>query len=143
MKIARVLLLTCLAAPAARSAGPAASPVSNVGAAGPVLQLAPKGAFELIVKHRKAKDLVVIDIRSPEDFAAGHLPGAINMQYDEKKFADEIAKFTKSKSYLLNCAGGKSSFKAAKAMTGQGFKPVYNLDGGIAAWTGYGLPTTK
>lgn len=136
MKSALGLLLTLLPLAArARTTAPAAAPAPAPG----VTLIQPKNAFELMVQHRKAKDLVVIDVRAPEEFAKGHLPGAINIQYDADTFAKTVAHLDKAKSYLLNCGGGRSSALAAADMAQLGFSSLYDLKGGLSAWTDFGF----
>jgi rhodanese-related sulfurtransferase len=92
------------------------------------------------VDASKAMDLIsngsviVIDVREPYEFAAGHIPGAVLIPLG--RFAGESASLDKNKQYLLVCRSGNRSAEAARFMVGQGFKHVYNLKGGMLSWTG-------
>ena len=86
---------------------------------------------------------VVLDIRSPEDFAAGHIRDARHIPLKElKSRISELDKF-KSKSVIVVCSSGAQSSRAAGVLKGAGFGDVYSLDGGLAAWRAQGLPTAK
>lgn len=90
----------------------------------------------------KKKNLVV-DVRTPEEVAEGHLPGSININFLGENFAQEIETLNKKKTYLLYCKSGNRTRKAADLMEKAGFKHVYMLDGGITAWNAAGKPTEK
>jgi rhodanese-related sulfurtransferase len=86
---------------------------------------------------------VVLDIRSPEDFAAGHIRDARHIPLKElKSRVSELDKF-KSKSVIVVCSSGAQSARAASVLKSAGFGEVYSLDGGLAAWRAQGLPTAK
>jgi rhodanese-related sulfurtransferase len=86
---------------------------------------------------------VVLDIRSPEDFAAGHIRDARHIPLKElKSRVSELDKF-KSKSVIVVCSSGAQSARAASVLKSAGFGDVYSLDGGLAAWRAQGLPTAK
>ncbi|WP_139922217.1 rhodanese-like domain-containing protein [Hymenobacter sp. DG01] len=69
---------------------------------------------------------VLLDVRSPEEFAAGHLPGAQNLDYRADDFAQQVAKLDPKQNYVLYCASGNRSGKAAILMQEKGFKQVVN-----------------
>jgi len=89
----------------------------------------------------KKGDLLV-DVRTPEEYQAGHLKGALLSDFAGGQFAEQIKGWDKNKTYYLYCASGNRSGKAAKLMSEAGFKQVYNL-GGFATLKEAGLPTTK
>lgn len=79
--------------------------------------------------------LIIVDARTPEEFADGHLDGAINVDVKADDFTEQILKMSKEESYLVYCRSGKRSTKASNIMADQGFKTLYNMDGGYLAWT--------
>ena len=92
-------------------------------------------------KLRAGTNWVVLDVRSPAEFEGGHIPGALNVDFRSKTFADEVTKLDKSKSYLVYCGSGYRSARACTQMSGLKFKETANLLGGIGAWTDAGNKT--
>lgn len=80
--------------------------------------------------------VMLIDVRTPEEFAEGHLAGAINMNINDSGFESSLARLDKSKTYLIYCRSGARSGRAGNLMVSKGFTTIYNLDGGILAWKG-------
>lgn len=103
------------------------------------LQLRPIGEIQEIVEAPPA-DLVILDIRTPEEFAAGHLAGAINIDYYADDFEDRLAALDLEVPYVMYCNSGNRSSNALPVMDSIGFQEVHELDGGIQAWFGAGLP---
>jgi rhodanese-related sulfurtransferase len=86
---------------------------------------------------------VVLDVREPGDFAAGHLLDAKNIPLKElANRMSELQKF-KSKTVIAVCQSGVQSSKAAAQLKRAGFEQVVSLDGGVAAWQAQGLPLAK
>jgi rhodanese-related sulfurtransferase len=86
---------------------------------------------------------VVVDIRAPEEFAAGHLRDAKNLPVKElPQRAGELDK-NKEKNVIIVSRNGMDASKAVRSLNKAGFTNVYCLDGGIAAWQAQGLPTTR
>jgi rhodanese-related sulfurtransferase len=85
-------------------------------------------------KSRIENKAVVLDVRSPEEFAKGHVPGAINIDIHAPGFAQKVAQFDKSKPILVNCHAGSRGAVASAELTKLGFKTVCNLEGGLSAW---------
>ena len=94
-------------------------------------------------KLRKDASVVVLDVRTAEEFADGHMPGAINLDIRGGKFAQTLAGLDKSKTYLVHCAVGGRSAKACGQMDGLKFEKVLNLSGGITAWEAAGHKAVK
>ncbi len=83
-------------------------------------------------------DVQVVDVRSPEEFASGGLPGAVNYNVNGGDFEKNLDKLDKSKPVLVYCLSGGRSGKAAEMMASKGFKEVYNMDGGMVRWRAEG-----
>lgn len=90
-------------------------------------------AFTAQMKNENA---VILDVRTPEEYAAGHIPHAILINFNAPDFAARIDSLNKSKTYLVYCAAGGRSAKASTMMAEKGFKDVYNLEGGFTQWNG-------
>ena len=80
------------------------------------------------------RDYVLVDVRTPEEFAQGALPEAVNISVTDLSFPFEIAKLDKEKPVLIYCKGGTRSARAAVAMKALGFDKIHELDGGYMAW---------
>jgi rhodanese-related sulfurtransferase len=85
----------------------------------------------------------VLDVRSADEFAAGHLRDAKNIPLAD--LANRIGELDKSKNrtVVVVCQSGARSDKAARQLAAAGFGDVWSLDGGVAAWQAAGLPVTK
>ena len=94
-------------------------------------------------KLRQQTNAVVLDVRTPKEFAAGHIPGAVNIDWNAADFGKKVAELDKSKTYLVHCAVGGRSAKASDKMTALQFIDVYNLEGGMKAWEKAGKPVEK
>jgi rhodanese-related sulfurtransferase len=76
--------------------------------------------------------VVVVDVRTPAEYAAGHLDGAINIDVESPTFAAQIAELDKDATYAVYCRTGRRSAVATGTMAESGFTKVYNLEGGLA-----------
>ena len=94
-------------------------------------------------KLRQQTNAVVLDVRTPKEFAAGHIPGAVNIDWNAADFGKKAAELDKSKTYLVHCAVGGRSAKASDKMTALQLTNVYNLEGGMKAWEKAGKPVEK
>jgi rhodanese-related sulfurtransferase len=84
--------------------------------------------------------LVVLDVRTPEEFAAGRLAGARNLDFYSATFADDLAALDREVPYLLYCRTDNRSAEVRGLMRELGFREVHEIDGGIVAWAEAGLP---
>lgn len=87
--------------------------------------------------------VVLLDVRTAGEYAAGHIDGAINIDVEGSSFAEEIQSLDPSKTYAIYCQSGRRSRAAIETMTNAGFAELFNLDTGIATWTGAGYPVVK
>jgi len=86
---------------------------------------------------------VVLDVREPKEFAAGHLRDAKNIPLKElPKRLGELEK-AKAKSVIVVCQSGVQSTKAVSQLSRAGFGSVFSLNGGLAAWQAQGMPVVK
>ena len=100
-------------------------------------------AADLVERNKDSTNFVIIDVRTPSEYAAGHLEKATNFNYSSSSFKSELEKLDKNKAYFIYCHSGNRSKKALEVMRELGFSEVYNILGGISAWTGSGFPTVK
>lgn len=97
------------------------------------------GAVDFQKKTQEA-GVVIVDVRTPAEFATGHLEGAININAEGASFDSEIAQLDKDASYAVYCQSGRRSGNAVSAMKEAGFTNLFNLSSGIQDWVGAGLP---
>ncbi len=110
--------------------------VSLVGSKGSVSAL---GATEMINR----RDALVVDIRSMNDFAKGHIINALNIPVNDlKKQIGTLDKY-RGKPVIVVCRSGNQSQLAVRQLRQAGFDEVYNLAGGMVGWQSANLPTTK
>lgn len=98
-----------------------------------------------LVSPGEAADLArdgvtILDIRTPEEFAAGHLDGAMMIDFYAPDFAASLANLERGATYVLYCRSGNRSAQAADLMTQLSFTDVAEIDGGVLAWSAAGLP---
>lgn len=92
------------------------------------------------VQANAPADLVVLDVRTAEEFADGHIEGAVMLDFYDPDFAAQIADLDPDVPYLLYCRSGNRSGQTAEIMEQLGFADVADVDGGILAWTDAGQP---
>lgn len=98
--------------------------------------------IEFSEKMKALPDAPVIDVRTPGEFAEGHLINALNFDWNGSSFDQQIAALDKSKPVLVYCRSGSRSAAAADHMRTAGFKEVYEMDGGFVNWRNANLPET-
>ncbi len=87
--------------------------------------------------------LVVLDVRAPEEFEGGRLPGAIMINIYDADFIERIGALDKSVPYLVYCKAGGRSAKAAEVMGQIGFTDVVDYGGGWLDWAMRELPVER
>ncbi|MCB9082006.1 MAG: rhodanese-like domain-containing protein [Lewinellaceae bacterium] len=85
--------------------------------------------------RKQYPDAVLLDVRTDAEFAGGSLPKAIHLNYFADDFIDRLEKMDPQQCYLLFCRTGRRSVRVGTLMRNLGFKNVFNLDGGMRAWT--------
>jgi rhodanese-related sulfurtransferase len=134
--IAAVALLTvAVVVGAGWLRGPAAAtpPVSKVDVA---------TAQQLIASHAGDSGFEVLDVRTPAEFAAGHIAGAVNVDLRSAGFTQQLGQLDRGATYLVYCHTGNRSAQAAAEMHNLHFDHVNDLEGGITAWTAAGGAVT-
>ena len=85
--------------------------------------------------------VTLLDVRTPEEFAAGHIAGAQNLDFYAEDFADQLGSLDRGSSYVVYCRSGNRSGRATALMAREDFTSVTDIEGGIQAWETAGLPT--
>ncbi len=134
-----VVLAALMAIPLLLGTGCTPAPPADAG----FVQVSPAEAQALIKDRSDDPDFVILDVRNPDEFAAGRIAGAVNACFLCDNFDGEIATLDKSKTYLLYCRSDNRSVTAAAQMSLEGFADVYDLAGGIKEWQARGLPVVE
>jgi rhodanese-related sulfurtransferase len=90
----------------------------------------------------KAPGTIVLDVRTPAEYAGGHLAQAQNIDIEASDFTSKIAALDKNATYAVYCRSGNRSGAALEQITAAGFTHVFDLAGGIGAWQNMGGPMT-
>jgi rhodanese-related sulfurtransferase len=126
---------TALALVAAVLAAPGAAPADEP-------QEAPSIApAELQARRDAGTAPVVLDVRTAEEYATGHVPGAVNIPFDQ--VAERISEVDAPHGVALYCMIGPRARKGEAALLAAGYESVLHLEGGLAAWQAAGLPVER
>lgn len=100
-------------------------------------------AAELHAQRESGTAPVVIDVRTSAEYASGHVPGAVNIPFDQ--VAQRIGELDTPNGVALYCMVGPRARKGESALLAAGYESVLHLDGGLAAWqaAGYAVETTQ
>jgi rhodanese-related sulfurtransferase len=96
-------------------------------------QLNNLSAQEFIAASNTCKDVVLIDVRTENEYKFGHLPNSINMDFFAEDFLDKIENLEKEKEYFIYCRSGRRSIRVCTWMRNGGFDnhKIFNLDKGL------------
>ena len=121
------------------AAGGAGTASPNPGA-GTVIRHADPAAAQKLLADSKVR---VLDIRTPAEFAAGHIQGAKLVDFNASDFKAKLGELDRNQPYLLHCASGRRSTKALETFKALGFQEIIHLDGGFNAWKAAGKPVVR
>lgn len=96
---------------------------------------------ELAARRTAGDAPLVIDVRSAQEYAAGHIPGAVNIAFDE--VATRIEEVDAPNGVALYCMVGPRARRGEAALLASGYSAVLHLEGGLAAWQAAGLPVER
>lgn len=99
--------------------------------------VSPEAAAEIIAN---TPDVVILDIRTPEEFAEGFVEGASNIDFYRSDFAGQLDVLDKDAPYVVYCRSDNRSGEAMEIFADLGFTNVTEIDGGIVNWYESGLP---
>lgn len=148
-----LLLAGCSSSTTAEAPSTAPAPASSAAVQGPGIASSPAAAtrpdspqrvdvetFSTVVTE---PGVTVVDVRTPAEFAAGHLEGAVNIDVESGDFATRIADLDPEGTYAVYCRSGNRSAVAVGQMAQADITGTYDLDGGIVAWEAAGLPVVS
>jgi rhodanese-related sulfurtransferase len=135
----RTAALLAAAALAATLGVAGCSGSTDVGVStGPTASAAPAAGAALdatdFAAALKRPGTTLVDVRTPAEYAQGHLPGAVNIDISSPDFAAQIATLDPAAPYAVYCRSGNRSGAALAQMAAMGFTGAYHLTGGIGAW---------
>ncbi len=129
IRLAIAIVLGAMVATASVAADPQLREASSVSAA------------ELQALRESGVAPVVIDVRTSEEYASGHIPGAVNIPFDQ--VAQRIAEVDAPHGVALYCMVGPRARKGEAALLAASYQKVFHLEGGLAAWQAAGLPVER
>lgn len=116
---------------------------NNKQAAGEYINLSAREFKETLDKAKGNPNALLIDVRTPAEYAEGHIEGARLIDFYAPDFRQRIAALDKNKTYFIYCRSGSRSGQVLQIMKELGFKKVYNLERGFNSWMQEGLPVEK
>jgi phage shock protein E len=91
----------------------------------------------------KKGEVVVLDVRTADEFSDGHIKGAVNLDFNGKDFKKAAAKLDPSKTYLVHCQAGGRSARSLPVLKEAGLQNLVHMADGFGGWADAGLPTRK
>jgi len=100
---------------------------------------------ETLLRRLQARDpdLVILDVRTPEEYASGHIDGAYNIAYDELPARGAELEHARHKDIVLYCRSGRRTAIAVETLHDLGFRRVLHLDGDMLAWRAARRPLSR
>lgn len=100
-------------------------------------------AQEYLKTFEQTKGAQLIDVRTPEEVQEGYIAGAKNINFYDENFAEQVKTLHKNQPVFLYCRSGGRSGKASQMLLEAGFTQVYDLQGGMNAWSSENMPIQK
>jgi len=100
-------------------------------------------ARDLIETNNENPNFIILDVRRISEYNQKHIRNAVEFDYYQNNFSDNLDTLIKTKIYLVHCASGGRSGNVCNQMQTMGFAEFYNMSGGINAWLNAGYDTTK
>jgi rhodanese-related sulfurtransferase len=100
-------------------------------------------AYNAIKDNKDNDNFVILDIRTPGEYATGHLENSVPIDFYSDTFAEDLNKLDKTKTYLVYCRSGNRSTNSLKVFSKLGFSRVLNMAGGIRGWLAADYPVVQ
>lgn len=97
----------------------------------------------MAAKMVQEKKVTIVDVRTPEEFSAGHIEGAQNISVNAEDFETKLAALDKSQPVLVHCQAGGRSKRSLETFKKLGFTNIYHLKDGFSGWEEAGQPVKK
>ena len=88
----------------------------------------PAAAQKLLAENKEVR---VLDVRTPAEYAEGHIAGALNVDFKASDFAENVAKLDKNTTYIVHCRSGKRSSSSLPILKENNFGTIYHLNKGF------------
>jgi rhodanese-related sulfurtransferase len=111
--------------------------------AGTLQTVSPRQFKALLDRHRGDSDVVLLDVRTPREFADGHIAGAVLVDYYAADYVDRLKRLDRDKTYFIYCRSGRRSGKTLEILQKLGFQHVYDLATGIIGWSHEHYPLVR
>lgn len=105
--------------------------------------LGPQEAHALIQQYADDPNFIILDVRTPAEFARGYIAKARNLDFYSNTFKQQLQELDKTKIYFVYCRSGNRSGRALKQMQRLEFTQIYGMTGGISKWSAQRLPLVK
>jgi rhodanese-related sulfurtransferase len=116
---------------------------ASAAAGSPVANVTVGNAQKLIKERAGNGNFVILDVRTPGEFAEGHIDGAVNVDVQSRDFEKRLRALDRNKSYLVYCRTGNRSRQAILAMEAVGFRSIFHMNEGIVRWKQQNLPLAR
>ena len=87
-----------------------------------------------LTEFLQINDAILVDVRRDDEYINGHIENSINIDYMSNEFVENTKRLDKNMPIILYCRSGRRSYLSAIILSENGFKEVYNLEGGILSW---------
>ncbi len=108
-----------------------------------VIDVSAGEAHVLIQENRGSPDFVILDVRTPEEYDEGHIEGAINLNFYDDDYREQLKNLDRDDTYLLFCRSGNRSGQTLDIMIEFEFTTIYHMIGGMNEWNREGLPVVR
>lgn len=141
--------LVLVAALFGAAVGHAAPPPAAPAAAPPAVSTLPEGVGKVRPAELAAKlapgasDVLVLDVRAPQEYAEGHVPGALNVPHDQLAARLAELKGAENRPVVVYCRSGRRAGLALEVLKQNGFKNLAHLEGDMPGWSAAGKPVEK
>ena len=105
-----------------------------------ITTVSPAEAAAIIEQNAGSADFVLLDIRTPEEYGAGRIAGAVNIDFYDANFRDQLDALDKDVHYVVYCNSGNRSGQSLPIFEDLGFARVENVATGITGWYEDGYP---
>lgn len=93
--------------------------------------------------HNQPADLIILDVRTPAEYAQGHIPGAKNMDFFSGNFDKQANSLPRDKTIMIYCSTGRRSAGALEILNEAGFPKILHMHQGMEAWERAGMPQER